>query len=126
MQKVKIIWDYVFNVFSNTGYKFRSMSPSNIFFNTVGSPNSFPFLMVLNFKKCIYSNKCNNTPLSVRTIRKNLLRFLSIQLETHQNYSKRNEFNRIGKVILFFNPSPKQDTSCTMLSMVILLTWRRF
>ena len=69
-KKVRIIWDYIFNILKSSGFKFKDIPPSNIFFNSLGSPNSFPFLKVLNTKIFIYWSKCNNIPLSLKVVKK--------------------------------------------------------
>ena len=94
-RRIKVIWDYLFKILRNCGYKFKDVSPANIFFNSFGSQNSFPNLIVLNVKKCIYWSKCNKTQPAVRIIKNNLLRFLSIQLEVYKYGSKKEELNRI-------------------------------
>ena len=91
-------------------YNFNNVTSSTIFLNSLVSPNSFPFLTILKLNKCIYLWKSNNT-LTVKIIRKNLLRFLNIQLEIHQTVSKRDELNRIWETIMLDKPSLKRIKS---------------
>ena len=50
-KRVKDILDYFLDIIKKSGFNFNNVTPSTIFFNSFGSPNSFPFLIVLNVKK---------------------------------------------------------------------------
>ena len=91
-----------------------------MFFNFIGDPNSFPSLITLNTKKLLYWLNCNKTPITIKTVKKNLIKFLSIQLETYKSERKK-KLDRIWEAVTTYNPTPLHNKDKSMVSVYIVL-----
>ena len=92
---VKDVWEFIFEILKKSGYNFEHISKENQFFNFIGNPNGFPFLIILSMTKLIYLLNCNKTPVSTKIVKNNLIKLFSIQLEIHKTGNKRKKLNRI-------------------------------